>query len=267
MFRVIETFFAGKGIAFLNGAFKAVILAAIGLLIIYIVNKTIEKILNKSKLETAAHGLIKTVAKTVMYALLILIIASSLEIDVTGIVALASVLTLAISLALQDMLSNVIGGFTLIYNKPFSSGDYVEIAGQSGTVLEIGMAYTKLSTADNKVVSIPNKSVVATEIVNYTTLGTRRIDILVTASYDAPIQKVISTLLDAAKHEKILSAPTPFSAVNQYGDSSIEYVLRFWTKSEDYWDMYYQVVDKIKPMFDEAGIEMTYPHLNIHVDK
>ena len=155
----------------LVAVFKVVIIAVIGSLLIRIVNRTVKKILENSKLEKAAHSLIRTLVKTVLYVLLALILASSIGIDVTGSVALASVASLAISLALQNMLANVIGGFTLLYTHPFGAGDYVEIAGQSGTVQEVGIAYTRLTTPDNKLVSIPNSAVVAAEIVNYTVTG------------------------------------------------------------------------------------------------
>lgn len=256
-----------QGLELIGVLLKALIIAVIGILIIKTVGNIINRALNKSKLEKAAYSLIKTLSKTVMYILLALIIASSIGIDVTGIVALASVLTLALSLALQDMLSNVIGGFTLIYTHPFASGDYVEIAAQSGTVKEVGIAYTKLITPDNKVISIPNKAVVAAEIVNYTVAGTRRLDITVTASYDAEPEDVIKTLLKAVEGEPIITEKAPFAALTNYGESSIEYVLRVWTKNEDYWNVNFSVLAKLKPMFKEANIEMTYPHLNVHIDK
>ena len=256
-----------QGLDFIGVLLKALIIAVIGILIIKTVGNIINRALNKSKLEKAAHSLIKTLSKTVMYILLALIIASSIGIDVTGIVALASVLTLALSLALQDMLSNVIGGFTLIYTHPFASGDYVEIAAQSGTVKEVGIAYTKLITPDNKVISIPNKAVVAAEIVNYTVAGSRRLDITVTASYEAEPEDVIKTLLKAVEGEPIITENAPFAALTNYGESSIEYVLRVWTKNEDYWDVNFSLLSKLKPMFKEANIEMTYPHLNVHIDK
>lgn len=239
----------------------------IGIIIIKIIMAVIKNALSRSKLEKAAHSLIKSVVKTVLYALLILIAASSLGIDVTGIVALASVASLALSLALQNSLTNIIGGFTLIYTKPFHSGDWVEIAGQSGTVKEIGMAYTKLTTADNKLVQIPNSAVVASEIINYTVTGTRRVDIAVSASYDAPVDKVLGALKKAADIDLILSDPALFAAVSGYGDHAISYVVRVWTKTENYWDAYNTVTYNIKKEFDENGIEMTYPHLNVHLDK
>ena len=123
-----------------------------------------------------------------------LIVASTLGIDVTSIVALASVLTLALSLALQNMVSNIIGGFTILYTQPFHSGDYVEIAGQSGTVQEINMTYTKLTTPDNKVISIPNSAVVAAQIVNYSAEETRRVSIDVSVGQEVAPQKVIDAV-------------------------------------------------------------------------
>ena len=265
---VITNWALGLGTGLVTKILTAVIIAVIGILLIRLIMKLLMKALEKSKMEKAAYSLIKTLVKTVLYVLLALIVASSLGIDVTGIVALASVATLAVSLALQNMLANVIGGFTLLYTHPFRSGDYVEIAGQSGTVMEIGMSYTKLSTPDNKMISIPNSAVVAAQIVNYTTMGTRRVDIAVTASYDAPAEKVIETLLAVAQDERILHEPAePFAALTGYGDSSISYVLRFWVNGSDYWDVYFKANQEIKIAFDKAGVEMTYPHLNVHLDK
>ena len=169
----------------------AVILLVIGILAIRIVGKILKKALERSHLERAAHTLITSLVNAVLYILLGLTVASSLGIDVTSIVALASVLTLALSLALQNMVSNIIGGFTLLYTQPFHSGDYVEIAMQAGTVQEINMSYTKLLTPDNKAISIPNSAVVAAQIVNYSAESTRRVDVPVTVSQEVPTQKVI----------------------------------------------------------------------------
>ncbi len=251
----------------LENLLPAVIIAALGILVIQLLRKTVSKILEKSKLEKAAHSLIKSVIAVVCYVLLALMVASRLGIDVTGVVALASVLTLAVSLALQNILANVIGGFTLLYTKPFSSGDFVEIAGQSGTVQEIGLSYTKLTIADNKVVSIPNSAVVAAEIVNYTVAGTRRVDVVISASYDTPVELVLETLKEAGRLPTVLSDIAPFAAVKNYGESSIEYVLQLWCASSDYWTTLFDAQRIIKAVFDAKGIEMTYPHLNVHIQK
>ena len=171
-----------------------------GILLVRLIMKIVTRTLEKTKMEKAAHSLIKTAIRVTLYVLLFLTAASKLGIDVTGVVALASVLTLAISLSVQNALTNVMGGFTLLYTKPFSSGDYVEIAGQSGTVQEIGLAYTRLATPDNKNVYIPNSAVTAAQIINYSTSATRRVDFNITASYDAPLPKVKQALLVHGPH-------------------------------------------------------------------
>ena len=246
-------------------ACKAVILLVIGVLAIRLIGKLLKKALEKSKLEKAAHVLITSLVQTALYILLGLTVASSLGIDVTSIVALASVLTLALSLALQNMVANIIGGFTILSTQPFHSGDYVEIAAQSGTVQEINMSYTKLTTPDNKVISIPNSAVVAAEIVNYSAEETRRVDVAVSASYDVPTQKVIDALALAGTVDNVLLNPAPQAVITAYGESAIQYSLRVWVKTADYWDVYFLVNQRVKQIFDEQGISMTYPHLNVHI--
>ena len=243
----------------------ALILLVVGILVIRIVKKMVQKVLDKSKLEMAAHSLIRSLAAVVLYILLGLMVAEKLGIDVTGIIALASVLTLAVSLAVQNLLTNVLGGFTLLYTHPFHAGDYVDIGDQSGTVQEIGLTYTTLTTPDNKIVSIPNSTVTTAQIVNYSATGTRRVEIPVTASYDAPVQKVLDALVQAGTMDNVLLDPAPAAVVVSYGDSAISYELRVWTKTEDYWGVKYAITQKVKTIFDETGIEMTYPHLNVHV--
>lgn len=245
----------------------AVIYLVAGLLVIRMIMNLVQKALEKSKLEKAAHKLIQAVIKVVLYLLLILIVATALGIDMTGTVALASVLTLAVSLSLQNVLSNVISGFSLLYTKPFKSGDMVEIAGQTGVVKEIDLTYTKLLTPDNKIISIPNSAVNAAQIVNYTALGTRRVDITVTASYEAAVKDVLAALKEAAVVPTAMQDPAPFAGVKNYGESSIEYALNLWCKCEDYLPTMFAVNEKIKEVFDAKHIEMTYPHLNVHLDK
>ena len=252
---------------FVGNILSAVVIFVVGYIAIQILSRLLKNALRKTKLEKAAHSLIVSLAKTTLYVLLIIALVKHLGIDVTGVVALASVLTLAVSMSMQNILTNVMGGFTLLYNHPFHSGDFVEIAGQSGTVKDINMAYTRLTTPDNKVISIPNSAVVSAQIVNFSASGTRRVDLAVTASYDAPTCKVVEALLEAGRVEKVLADPAPFAAVDNYGDSAISYVLRLWVKTEDYWDVYFGVNKRIKDIFDEQNIEMTYPHLNVHLDK
>ena len=246
----------------------AVAMLVVGMLAIRVIMKLVDKSMAKSKLEKAAVSLIRSLLRVVLWVMLGLMVASKLGIDVTGVVALASVASLALSLSLQDALSNVIGGFLLLSNHPFHSGDYVEIDGQGGTVQTIDITYTKLTTGDNKTISIPNSTVVSSQIVNYSTSGTRRVEINVSASYDAPIPTVKAALLDAARLDTVLDTPAaPFAAVVSYGDSAINYILRVWAPASEYWNTFYTINERIKEEFDKAGIEMTYPHLNVHLDK
>ena len=255
------------GLNALNRVLPFLLILVGGAIVIRIVTRLVNKMLEKTKLEKAAHGMIRSLVKTVLYILLALMAASSLGIDVTGVLALASVATLAVSLALQDLLSNLVGGFTLVYTHPFSSGDFVEIAGQSGTVKEIGMTYTKLLTPDNKLTQIPNSSVVSSQIINYSCTGTRRVDVTVSASYDTPVDKVLEALKEAAAIEGVLTDPAMFVGVTGYGESAINYVVRVWCPTDLYWDVYNGTVYNIKKIFDRDGLKMTYPHLNVHLDK
>ena len=243
----------------------ALVILVVGVLAIRIVSKVLTKTLEKTKLEKAAHVLIISLANTALYILLGLIVASTLGIDVTSIVALASVLTLALSLALQNMVSNIIGGFTILYTQPFHSGDYVEIAAQSGTVQEINMTYTKLTTPDNKVISIPNSAVVAAEIVNYSAEPTRRVSVDVSVGQEVAPQKVIDALVLAGTVDNALLEPAPAAVVSGYADGAINYSLRVWVKTEDYWDVFFLVNQRVKQIFDEQAIGFARPHMNVHI--
>ena len=169
--------------------------------------------LRKTKLEKSAYSLLAPILRWTLYVLVGLTVISWLGIDVTGIVALAGVLTLAISLAVQNALTNVMGGITVLYTKPFTAGDFVEIAGRSGTVREVGLTYTKLATADNKIVFLPNSEVVSAEIVNFSASGTRRVDICVSAAWDVPAERVLQALLEAGSVPTVLEEPAPFAKI------------------------------------------------------
>lgn len=256
-----------SGSLFFKKLMGTVLILVIGVLVIRVIMRLITAALEKSHLEKAAHSLILSLTRAAMYVLLFLIAASQMGIDVSSIVALASVLTLALSLALQNMVSNLIGGFVILYTHPFHSGDYVEIAGQGGTVKEISMTYTVLATPDNRIISIPNSAVAAAQVVNYSSADSRRVELTVTASYDAPTQKVLDALVLAGTVDNALLNPAPSAVIVSYDDSAIRYSLRIWVKPGDYWDVYFQVNQRIKDVFDQQGIEMTYPHLNVHLDK
>ena len=267
MLEKLENWLENIGIGMADKLLGAALILVVGMLVIRLITGLVKKTMAKSKLEKAAHTLILSLVRVAMYILLFLSVASALGIDVTGVVALASVLTLALSLALQNMVSNVIGGFTILSTHPFRSGDYVEIAGQGGTVEEINMTYTRLSTGDKKYISIPNSAVVAAQIVNYTEAPIRRVEINVSAAYETPVERVLEALREAAKVEGVLEDPAPFAALMSYGDSAINYTLRVWVKNADYWTVFFAINEKVSKVFAEKNVEMTYPHLNVHIEK
>lgn len=251
----------------LSNLLPAIIVLVVGLVVIKLLLKMIDRSLAKSKLEKSAHPMIRSILRVLLYIILALIVATNLGFDMSSLVALFSVLTLAISLAVQDLLANVLGGLTILSTHPFKAGDYVEIAGKGGTVVGVGITYTILTTPDNLTVSIPNSAITAAQIVNYTQQGTRRAEFTVSASYDSAPEQVLAALLRAADVPTVLPDPAPFAGLSSYGDSAIVYVLRIWATVEDYWTAYYQVNQNISKTFQAAGIEMTYPHLNVHLDK
>ena len=248
-----------------NRFVPAVLVAVIGILVIRIVMKIINAAFDH--LDPESTKLISGTARPVLYIILSLIVATSLGIDVTSVVALASVLTLAISLSLQNTLANIFGGFTLLNTKPFHPGDYVEIAGQSGTVKEVGMAYTRLVTPENKLIFIPNSAVVAAQIVNYTAMGTRRMAFEISVDYNADPEVVRAALLEAASDPRALADPAPFASLSGYKDGTALYALRVWANNADYWDVYYEVAKNIKTAFAKHGIAMSCSFLNVNMNK
>lgn len=244
----------------------ALLLLIVCLIVEKILMRVFERLLQNSQLDRSLHTFLKTLLKIVLMFLTVLIVAGTLGIPVTSLIAVLSVFGLAVSLAVQNSLSNVAGGIQILGSKPFGVGDFVEAGGVSGTVTEIGIFYTKIHTGDNKLIQIPNSEIANEKIINYTAEKERRVDLKFTTSYNAPIETVKKTLEEVAGcHSLTLATPAPAVRVSSYGDSAIEYSLRVWCATENYWTVYYDLMEQVKGAFDKAGIEMTYPHMNIHV--
>lgn len=267
MMEEIMAWFAPVGQYTVSKLLPMIALAALGILVVQIVSKLLKRLLEKTQMEKAAHTLILTSCRVALYILLALAVASGLGIDVTGVVALASVLTLAVSLSIQNILTNVFGGFTLLYTKPFGSDDYVEIAGQSGTVREIGLCYTMLVTPDNKIVSIPNSAVAAAEIVNYSDTGTRRLDINLAVSYGVNPETVLQIMEQASRQSEVLETPAPVIAMKEYNEQSITYVIMLWCNSADYWNLKFAINRELSRLAKEAGIRFYDPQMKVFMEK
>lgn len=222
--------------------------------------------LGRSKLDPALVKIVKTAVKFIVGVVCILLICEALGIEITSLIALFSVVGLALSLAVQGVLANLAGGITLLGARPFRVGDFVEMDGVAGTVKEVALMYTKVDTTDNKLVYIPNKIVSEAKVVNFSQEGTRRLELTFCVSYDDPVDEVRRTILDMlANQPLVLDDPAPVVGVAKYGSSAIEYNLWAWCQGADYWSAFYAVNEGIKRALDAAGLTMTYDHLNVHV--
>lgn len=241
----------------------AILLVVCGVLIKLILKAT-DRMLGRSRLDKAVHPFIRTIVKLVLLFTAIMLIAGTLGVDTSSLLALLSVAGLAVSLALQNVLSNMASAVILLTTKPFQIGHFIEMGSVSGTVVKIGAICTDILTLNNQLVHVPNSEITSSTVTNYTASDKRRLEYRITASYDAPVENVKAALLRAAEHPLRMQEMQPIARVNGYGESAIEYVLFLWIRPKDYMDVYYDVLENVKREFDAAGIEMTYPHINVH---
>lgn len=245
---------------------RVAVMILAGWLVIRLLMRMADRLLDQSKSVAAIKSYIHTALNIFLWFLLALMLAETLGIKATSIIAMLSVAGLAVSLALQNTLSNLAGGLVLLVTKPFSPGDYVEADGVSGTIAGITLSYTTFITPDNKEIFVPNSQLSAAKIINYNVLGKRRMDLNFTASYDAPAAQVRAAIEEVlAATSGILGDPAPAVYVSEYQSSSIQYLVRLWTAARDYWDVYYALIEGVRESFARHGVEMTYDHLNVHI--
>lgn len=246
----------------------AVLIFIIGFKIAKVIAKKYEKSKSASKLNKTVRSFLKNIIKVVLYVAVTLaaLVVLGFELSVFS-AALASV-GVTIGLALQGGLSNIAGGVMVVAFKPFEVGDYIEAADVSGTVTDIGIFYTTLTTPDNKKVVIPNGTISNTVVTNYSTHETRRIDFDFSISYNASIDDAKKVLMACARSdERIMSDPAPAVMITAHGDSSVTIRLRVWVKNSDYWDVNFAMLELVKRTFDDKGIEIPYNQLDVHITK
>lgn len=244
----------------------AAIVFIAGLIIINILMLFIRKILHRSKyIDGMLNKFILSALRVGLWAFLILEVLKKLGVDAGSLITVFAAAGAAIALGLQGSLSNMASGILLIFNKPFGRGDYISAAGVEGIVDSIDLLSSTLITADNKTVTVPNSALMAGAITNFTKAGTRRLDINIGISYESDIEKAKSILLSLADKSGCYIADQEIScSIVEYASSSINLRLRGWVKSEDYWTAMGFVNNGIKPAFDEGGIIIPYPQLDIH---
>ena len=237
------------------------------LLAVRLAMKLLSRLLGRSqRLGERLRKLICSGVKALLYLLTIIITAEALGVNTTSLTAVMSVLTLGVTLAAEDILGNVAGGLVILFSHPFLLGDEVEVGGTAGVVREITLTHTKIETFNGQLVLQPNREMSSSKIINYSALGRRRIVYQVTASYDAPAEAVKTACMDAVSaFPAVLSDPAPTVYLSNYGASSIEYTIRCWTATGDYWTTYFKMYELLRETFARHGVEMTYDHLNVHV--
>ena len=246
--------------------FYVLLLTLLCYIVSKIILKIVKKIIQRCSLDRSIHFFLMSGLKILLLFISIIIITEYLGIPTTSLVALLSVVSLAISLSVQGLLSNVAGGLTILFTRPFAVGDYIELDSLSGKVTQTGLIYTQLLTPENKTVFLPNSQGSEGRSINCTTQTQRRIEILVSASYNAPVDDVKEALHEAIRtFPDLIQDPLPAVHVRDYLDSSIQYIIHAWVPTGLYWDAYYTLMEEIKKSFDRHHIAMDYPHMNIHM--
>ena len=252
----------------LTSALQAVGTLIVGMIVIRVLLSLVDRAFQKSDRLRPLRLHVLQLCKVGLWLILILVLLDGLGVKVTSFIALLSVAGLAVSLALQNTLSNIAGGIMILTSQPFSLGDYVSIDGMEGSVVAIGLSHCKFTTPDNKEIQVPNSQIASAKITNFNRLGRRRLDLTFTASYDAPTEEVYAALRDAmARFPQILTDPAPEVHLSDYGASSISYLARMWVLSGDYWTVNWGVIEAVRETFAAHSVEMSYDHLNLHLIK
>ncbi|HBF7897475.1 mechanosensitive ion channel [Clostridioides difficile] len=245
----------------------------IGILILSIGFKIIKKFVNhvmlllsKRDIDLTLRRFLKSLLLSVLKVAVIIIVLEYWGMSLSSFAAVIASAGVAIGLALQGSLSNFAGGFIILLIRPFKVGDYIEAAGHGGTVEQIGLFYTQLVTPDNKQILIPNGSVSNDSLINYSAKNTRRVDLTFSVGYEDDILHVRRVLKDIVNnHKLIINEPEPFIGVVEHGDNAIKFAARVWCKTEDYWTIYLDLLEEVKVRFDEEGITIPYPKMDLTV--
>jgi len=251
-------------------------LKIIAAILIFVIGKwAVKKITAISKnLMTKANvdrTLVEFSESLIYFALLLMVILASINalgINTTSFVAIFAAAGLAIGLALQGSLSNIGGAVLIIIFRPFQVGDFVEAAGATGTVEDINLFSTIIAPLDNRTIIVPNGAIVAGNITNFSKKPNRRVDHVFGIGYGDDLKLAKETLMQImAEDDRVLAEPAPFVGVGELGDSSVNFTFRAWVNTADYWDVYFDMVEKVKLTFDEKGISIPFPQMDVHVSK
>jgi len=244
----------------------ALLIVIVGRVIVGIITSFVRKIMSRSSIEETLTKFVSNLIKAFLLTIVFIAALNSLGVETTSLVAIVGAAGLAIGLALQSSLSNLSAGVMLIIFRPFKTGDFVEAGGAMGAVEEIKIFNTIMKTADNKLIIIPNSNIIGNNITNYSAKDTRRVDMVFGIGYGDDIKKAKNIFQKLLNEDiRILKDPEAMVAVSELADSSVNFVVRPWVKSEDYWDVFFDYHEKVKIMFDTEGITIPFPQRDVHL--
>jgi small conductance mechanosensitive channel len=244
----------------------AIVILAVGRWIAQLFRRIFKKVMTKREVDVTITSFVGSLTYYLLIAIFVIAALGQLGIQTTSFIAVLGAAGLAVGLALKDSLANFAAGFMMILFRPFKVGDYIEGAGTAGTVEKIHIFNTQLKTPDNKIVIVPNASITAGNIVNYSTTGTRRVDMTFGISYEDDIDKAKGIIEEIIRADaRVLPEPAPMIAVAALADSSVNIVARPWVNSTDYWGLLFDLTEKIKKRFDAEGITIPFPQRDVHV--
>lgn len=246
----------------------AILVLIVGMIVCKVALRIMSKGLERAKVDLTVVKFTKQCAKIILYVLLLIVVLSILGIPTTSIITVIGTAGVAIGLALQDSLSNVAGGFLLMITKPFKIGDYIIVNGVEGTVAQISILHTRLTSGTNQAIFIPNGQAVNATVTNNTVNGTRRVDMTFSISYDDDFDKARQVILDILEsNEKVLKDPAPTVRMLEHGASAIVIAARPWTDVADYWEVYFGTLEAVRAAFIENNISIPFDQLDVHVVK
>lgn len=248
--------------------FFGVIFLSIGWKVINKTLKRIRRILESKNADPTITRFLDNVMNVTLKTVLTIIILQYIGVNLTGLTTIVASAGVALSLALKGSLANLAGGVIILVARPFNVGDFIETTEHSGVVEKISIFYTYLVTFDNKQILIPNGILTDSSIVNYSSKEIRRVDITFSVSYEEDVIRVKNVLINILKNnELVLEEPEFFVGISMHGDSAINFIVKAWCKTEDYWTVYYDLLETVKIKFDEEGISIPYPQMDLHVKK
>ena len=243
-----------------------ILILVIGFFFVHYIMKLLNRKNTFKKLEPTIRGFLINLIRLLLSVLVILTAANQIGIPMTSIITLIASAGVAISMAMQGALSNLVGGMTLLLLKPIKAGEYIKVGDYEGTVVTVGAFYTELLTPDLRRISLPNNSLTNTAIINNTREGRRRLDVTFSVAYGSDLDTVYRVLTDLARRcEGLLADPAPEVHLNKCSDSSLDFILRVWMEGANYWNAFFFLTDEGKRSLDRAGIEIPFPQMDVHI--